>query len=130
MLWDIREPCASCPYRKDVPVETWHRSEFEGVMANAQDEMRGAVFGCHKYRNRPKEEHRPCVGWFLDQKANGMPSIQLRLLGMTGGAEAVEFLKEAHDGGHDLYSSIEEMCEANGADEARHKHDNDDWENE
>jgi len=130
MRWDIREPCPSCPYRKDVPVGTWNRTEFENLLASDEDPMRGGIFGCHKYRHRPKEERRPCVGWFLDQQRRGMPSIQLRLAGMFGGQEAIDFNNEANDGGHEIYSSIAEMCEANGADEARFKQDDDDWEDE
>lgn len=130
MKWDNREPCKSCPYRKDVPVETWHRTEFQNLLAMDSDPMYGGTFGCHKHRNEPKEERRLCVGWFLDQQARNMPSIQLRLLGMTGGDEAMVFSREASDGGHELYTSIQEMCEANDVHEARLKRDDDDWEND
>ena len=129
LLWDNREPCVSCPYRKDVPLETWHVSEFENLMASDADPMTGGIFGCHKYRHRPVEERRPCVGWFLDQDRRGMPCIALRLAGMTGGPEAIAFRDEAHDGGHELYETLEEMCEANGAERARLKSEDDegDW---
>lgn len=128
MKWDNREPCASCPYRKDVPRETWHRSEFENLLANDADTMDGGTFGCHKYRHRPKEELRLCVGWFLDQHRRGYPSIRLRVLGMVGGDEAQTFSLEVNDGGFDLYETLEEMCAANDAHAARRKTDDDDWE--
>jgi len=58
-----------------------------------------------------------------------MPCIALRLAGMTGGPEAIAFRDEAHDGGHELYESVEEMCEANGAEQPQLKSENDegDW---
>ena len=49
---------------------------------------------------------------------------------MRGGDEVLAFHDEAHDGGHELYASVAEMCEANGAGEARFKQTDDDWENE
>jgi hypothetical protein len=127
MKWTARKPCASCPYRKDVPIGTWHRSEFENLLANDADEMNGSLFGCHKYRHRPPEEHEACVGWVLDQKARGIPAIRLRMALMTN-EEAVTLLQEATDGGHPLHASLHAMCFANGARVPRRKCDNDDWE--
>jgi hypothetical protein len=62
-----------------------------------------------------------------------MPSIQLRLLGMTGGDEALAHAREANDGGFPLYDSFTQMCEANGATSPRYKSDDDEpdgWDEE
>lgn len=120
MRWDNRTPCASCPYRKDVPTGTWHVSEFENLLANDADPVAGGVFGCHKWRHRPKDERRLCIGWLLDQQRRGMPSIQLRLLGMRHQRddEAMALFDEANDGGFDLYETLQAMCAANGVTDA------------
>jgi hypothetical protein len=129
MKWTTRKPCASCPYRKDVPIGTWHRSELENLLANDKDEMHGNLFACHKFRHRPKEEHDACAGWVLDQKERGLPSIRFRLALMTND-DAVRMLEEVTDGGHPLHESLRAMCEANGARVARRKTLDDDWEPE
>ena len=118
MKLDTKKPCASCPYRKDVPVQTWHRSEFENILAEDADDLGGATYGCHKYRFRPAEEQTFCAGWLLDQKQRRYPSIQLRLFLVTNGITADQ-LDEITDGGHDLYRSIKAMCLANGVRKAK-----------
>lgn len=106
-------PCGSCPYRVDVPVRTWHREEFENLLANDADELNGNVFGCHRFRMRPKEAEI-CAGWYLDQKRCGFPSIQLRLVLMR-----VTEQPAVSDGGHELYYTLKKMCLANGVRRAR-----------
>lgn len=106
-------PCGSCPYRVDVPVGTWHREEFENLLANDADELSGGVFGCHRFRLRP-EKAEVCAGWFLDQKRRGFPSIQLRLMLMRLAEQPV-----VTDGGHELYGTMKKMCLANGVRRAR-----------
>lgn len=113
LKWELRTPCKSCPYRKDVEPGMWHRSEFESLLAHDKNEMEGFTFGCHKYRERPKSEFRYCAGWLMDQHERGMPSIQLRLAAMQGGKVVRDCLDSLHDDGNELYGSIEEMCEAN-----------------
>lgn len=34
MKYDTHEPCASCPYRKDVPTSMWDKDEFRRLLAN------------------------------------------------------------------------------------------------
>lgn len=107
------EPCGSCPYRTDVPVGTWHRSEFENLLANDRSEMGGNVFGCHRFRLRP-EEADVCAGWYLDQQRRGYPSIRLRLLLTT-----IDDMPTVTDGGHPLYRTMQAMCLANEVRRAR-----------
>lgn len=104
--WDIREPCANCPYRKDAPRKLWHRSEFERLLATERSEF-GAFYGCHK------NDGNPCAGWLLDQRERGYPSIMLRMT-LCASTEAVTCAEALTDGGHALFPSIEAMCRANG----------------
>ena len=111
MRWETTEPCASCPYRTDAKLEFWHPGEFVNLQEQDANEYGGAIFGCHGTRKLP-EGPSVCAGWLLDQKRRNIPSIQLRLCLMVS-EEARDCLEEVNDGGHDLYDSIEEMCEAN-----------------
>lgn len=110
MGWTTREPCASCPYRIDVPPGTWHPEEFENLKAQDANQF-GSVFGCHATR---KTGPQVCGGWLLDQRNRGAPCISLRLALMTK-PEAATAYEQVTDGGFELYESIEEMCAANDA---------------
>lgn len=115
MRWATAIPCNSCPYRKDAPRELWSREEFYGLLRNDRDELGGAIYGCHGTRKVP-EGPSICAGWLLDQKRRGLPAIQLRLSLMRSEAARTN-LESVSNGGHELYSSIREMCAANGVDE-------------
>jgi hypothetical protein len=110
MLFETKKPCASCPYRKDATPGMWDPYEFQNLKRQDRNELGGAMFGCHKFRNKP-ETASVCAGWFLDQKNRGFPSIQLRLYMITKKLTE-EQIDSVTDGGHELYSSIDEMCEA------------------
>jgi Family of unknown function (DUF6283) len=111
MKWNTREPCKSCPYRRDSRTAFWDKIEFETLLKNDRDPMLGAVYGCHETRKHPIPAI--CAGWLLDQKSRGLPSIQLRIQLIKFGDEAGECLEQVSSGGHALYDSVEEMIEAN-----------------
>jgi hypothetical protein len=113
-------PCLSCPYRKDAPLRLWHRSEFESLLAHDADPIRGAMFHCHGEVKKPTVERAMCVGWLLDQKKRGTPSIRLRLRLMTN-EEAREAFDRVASGGAELYPTIKTMCRANGVRKTRRK---------
>ena len=113
MKFDTRAPCSTCPYRKDVPVGTWHRSEFERLLKDDADPARGAVFGCHKGKSLTSARLQVCGGWLLDQKKRGVPSIGFRM-DMIRNPAAGEAIDKITSGGHPVYSSIAAMCKANG----------------
>lgn len=114
MNYEAREPCKTCPYRKDVARRLWHPSEFEKLLHADADPIMGPTFLCHLDGKKPPEVRGFCVGWLLDQRARSVPSIQLRLSLLRNKA-AVDQLEEAHaPDGVDLYESIEQMCRANG----------------
>lgn len=110
LLFDQREPCASCPYRTDAPPELWSQEEFLKLLRNDRTEM-GTLYGCHEYRKR-RHEAQVCVGWLLDQRARNVPSMMLRLTLMTN-EQARACYNEAKSP-VPLFPSIEQMCEANG----------------
>lgn len=108
MGWSTREPCSTCPYRKDAPLGRWHRSEFEAVAASEASQF-GAMFGCHETRKR---DPQVCGGWLVDQARRNVPNLNLRVAAIRN-PEVVTALREVGDGGHDLYTAPE-MCRANG----------------
>jgi hypothetical protein len=110
MKWDTKQPCESCPYRRDSKLKFWCESEFESLLANDASPILGHMFGCHG--TRKNENPSICAGWLLDQIDRGLPSIMLRM-SIIHSEEAVKLLDEVTDGGYELYSSIEEMVRAN-----------------
>lgn len=110
MKWDTREPCGSCPYRRDARLGLWHPCEFENLVEQDRDPMNGGVFGCHA--TAKADQPSVCAGWLLDQKRRNVPSIQLRLMLMRD-KDAVACFEAVTDGGHALYGSIGEMVMAN-----------------
>lgn len=109
-------PCAKCPFRKDAPVELWHKSEFERVLRDERSATLGAVFGCHRHGMRHRGGARVpiCAGWALDQVKRGVPSIALRLAFVLEGDDGS--LDAVTNGGHETYETVMEMCAANGVD--------------
>lgn len=103
--YDLRSPCACCPYRRDAPLGKWHASHFLELAENDRKQF-GPVYSCHC------RDGNPCVGWVLDQRRRGLPCITLRLqLAME--PKFVELLNEATDGGHEMFPSIAAMSVAN-----------------
>jgi hypothetical protein len=107
--WDTKEPCGSCPYRKDSKLGLWHPSEFDNLKETEADDI-GSVFACHATKKYPSV----CAGWLLLQRANDVPSIALRLH-LHRNPKAAQCLRTVTDGGHELYGSVEEMIAANEA---------------
>ncbi len=102
-----REPCKTCPYRRDVPPGTWAREEFENLVEQDGQQF-GRIFQCHATKAAPQV----CGGWLLDQARRGVPCISLRMAAFTKPA-AAEALRLVSDGGHPTYGSIAEMVRAN-----------------
>jgi hypothetical protein len=108
--WDQKAPCASCPYRKEVPTGIWDGSEYVKLLD--QDHPGGAVFLCHLSGGKPKSEERLCVGWLLDQKKRDLPNLALRIR-LIAEAGAAKLWEELTDEGLELYESILAMVWAN-----------------
>ena len=54
-----KNPCGSCPYRRDVPSGVWHEEEYERLPAYDNDtpDQPTRVFGCHQNNGHL------CSGW-------------------------------------------------------------------
>lgn len=54
-----KNPCGSCPYRKDVPSGVWSQDEYEKLPEYDKDTgyQPGAAFMCHQ------QNGRLCAGW-------------------------------------------------------------------
>lgn len=118
MVWDIKQPCKSCPYRKDSKLKLWHPSEFVNLLKQdacipGTDVSMGAMFGCHEYNKRPPETHRPCAGWLLDQKRRGLPNLNLRLT-LSRNPLAAACFEAVSSAGLKLFRTMVAMCRANG----------------
>ena len=111
MKWDIRTPCASCPYRRDTRLGLWSKEEFIDLLrADRVEGLKAPLYACHGSAKQP--EPTVCAGWLLDQRRRGVPKnigLRLALLTDTEAAacfEEVECLAPTYD-------SIEEMALAN-----------------
>lgn len=109
----MSKPCTSCPYRKDAPIGLWDPVEFQNLLRQDADEMGGAVFQCHGEIKKESKDRKLCVGWLLDQRERGVPSIQLRIRLMTSSTALAEF-EGASGEGIEIYPSIRAMCLVNG----------------
>jgi len=71
-------PCASCPYRQDVPSGVWAEHEYAKLIAYDGDiidqVINGAtqVFGCHQ-----RDGHL-CAGWVATHGAPNLLALRLR----------------------------------------------------
>lgn len=100
------QPCNNCPYRRDAPLQLWHREEFVKLLFNDKNPIESPIYGCHK-----KNGH-DCVGWLLNQRERGVPSIELRLKLLKGGEDDYRYLNSLFCD-VPTFSTIEEMIVAN-----------------
>lgn len=104
-------PCETCPYRRSVRLAFWDICEYQQLEA-ADHNLLGAMFDCHGERKKAPKTRQPCVGWLLDQRRRGTPSIQLRLR-LHRDAAFLRYYNGLRDLGKKLYGSIAEMFLAN-----------------
>lgn len=114
MKAERRKPCPNCPFRKDAKLAYWAPGEY--LMIRDLDAKQGniesqTVFGCHKDRHGPREDQEVCIGWMLYQRANGIPSIALRLKLMREPECAKQYNEAEADG--EMYETIDELVETN-----------------
>ncbi len=110
MKYDNDQPCKTCPYRKDAKLGVWHPDMFIKLLRHDASEY-GALYECHQTGALPSEERQMCIGWLLDQKKRGLPSITLRMH-LHGSTGAQDLIDRCTSGGHRLYS-LKAMCKAN-----------------
>lgn len=76
-------PCASCPYRRDVPSGIWHESEYDKLVDYDQDTALQPVapFLCHD-----ADRHSVlCRGWY---ETHGEDLLAVRLCRAMGKLDA------------------------------------------
>ncbi len=104
MKFNCTKPCQNCPYRKDAPLALWDRQEFLTLLQHDK-ELFGKVYGCHK------NDKSICRGFLMDQDRRNIPNMAVRLALLNAGVTRVYMDALTCPSG--MYSSIEEMAEAN-----------------
>lgn len=102
-----REPCASCPYRQDVPSGVWSREEYlklpdyDGSILHQL--MRGAMgmFMCHQ------RDGRLCAGWLACHGAGQLAAMRF----VAVNEPEVDPRVWDYDCETPLWASGEEACE-------------------
>lgn len=78
-------PCASCPYRRDVPSGVWAAEEYEKLRRYDEETMHQppGVFLCHQVNGRV------CAGWAGCH--DGLQLLALRFTAMHGALTGEDF---------------------------------------
>lgn len=71
-----KEPCGSCPYRKDVPAGVWHPEEYTKLSGFTPKDPRSVpamgTFLCH---NHEEKDRVLCRGWTFVERES--PAVKL-----------------------------------------------------
>ena len=97
-----REPCAQCPWRRDVPTGAFPAEAFR-ISANTAYDMSTHQFACHM---SGADKPATCAGFLLRGAAH---NLSVRLALSDGRIDPAQ-LRETSP----LYDSYREMAEANG----------------
>lgn len=72
-----KSPCASCPFRRDVPSGIWHESEYEKLPmydGDASEQRSVRVFSCHQ------NGVDVCSGWLAHRDPLDMLAVRIGLI--------------------------------------------------
>jgi len=80
-------PCASCPYRKDVPSGVWHESEYDKLPEYDGEtfEQSPVIFSCHQ------KDQTVCAGWLGHRVPGDMLAVRIGLLTGALPPEALDY---------------------------------------
>lgn len=73
-----KNPCASCPYRKNVPSGIWDECEYEKLPrydGEMHEQSATAVFMCHQ-----NDDGSVCSGWLAHRDPADMLAVRIGLL--------------------------------------------------
>lgn len=73
-----KNPCASCPFRKNVPSGIWDKSEYEKLPAydgEMHEQTNTAVFMCHQ-----NDDGSACSGWLAHRDPEDMLAVRLGVM--------------------------------------------------
>ncbi|MEU3010209.1 DUF6283 family protein [Nocardia asteroides] len=75
-------PCASCPYRRDVPSGVWDYAEYEKLRAydGEMGEQPQGLFQCHQ-ADGDSPASRMCAGWVGCHGGHELLALRLALIG-------------------------------------------------
>lgn len=71
-----KTPCASCPYRKNVPSGVWDESEYEKLPqydGDIPEQTTTSIFMCHQ------QDGCICSGWFAHREPTDLLAVRLGL---------------------------------------------------
>jgi hypothetical protein len=69
-------PCASCPYRRDVPSGLWDPAEYAKLPAYdaATGDQPWYAFGCHR------DDGRVCAGWLGHRRPQDLLAVRIGVI--------------------------------------------------
>lgn len=84
-------PCASCPYRRDVPSGVWAPEEYAKLPAYDRDTMGQPpqVFLCHQ-TDRDSDRKRVCAGWAGCHDGDQLLALRFAAIAGSMTGEAIE----------------------------------------
>lgn len=96
-----KEPCGSCPYRKDVPAGIWTEDEYQKLPPYDRETWAQprALFMCHQ------NDGCLCGGWVA---CHGNELLALRIAGFLGTVDPA--ISDYHPKA-DLFASGQEACD-------------------
>lgn len=101
--FDQTQPCAECPWRKDVPPGRFPPERYVALRRTAQQGFGNPIFACHK---TSEGQDNACVGFLL---VEGDQNFQVRMAIIRGRLDPTR-LKSPYP----LFGSYAEMAAANG----------------
>lgn len=108
------KPCPNCPFLRSAPLAYWHPDEYMMLSRMESVETRlgeASLFNCHKDQHLPQPSRQLCVGWMIDQKRKGIPSIALRIR-LSRDDDTVDQLRAVSTEG-ELFNSVSDLVSAN-----------------
>lgn len=81
-----KSPCASCPYRKNVPSGIWHPEEYDKLPRYDEETFAQPVelFMCHQ------GEGDVCTGWLCRADPGQLLAVRMGLINGTLAPEALD----------------------------------------
>lgn len=93
MLPPAPSPCASCPYRRDVPSGIWDTDEYAKLPRYDQPtgEQPPGAFRCHLY---PDDRPRACAGWAGCHDSDELLALRVGVLTGSMTVETAEAIRD------------------------------------
>ncbi|WP_405137577.1 DUF6283 family protein [Nocardia sp. NBC_01388] len=88
-------PCASCPYRRDVPSGIWAATEYSKLAAYDRPTMEQppGVFLCHQ-NDSGSSASRVCAGWAGCHDGDELLAVRIGVMDQTLSIETAEAIRD------------------------------------